>query len=53
MLSPEVLAHIAMAPGSPEVQRMELTAKQFWPPREADVKAGATQSGRENSPPQV
>ena len=43
MLSPEILAHIAMAAGFPEAQRMGLTAKQFWPPREADVKAGATQ----------
>ena len=53
MLSPEVLAHIAMAAGIAEGQRMGLTAKQFWPPREADVKTVATQSGRENSPPQV
>ena len=43
MLSPETLAHIAMAAGFPEAQRIGLTAKQFWPPRDADVKVGAIQ----------
>ena len=37
------MAHIAMVAGFPEAQRIGLTAKQFWPPRDADVKVGAIQ----------
>ena len=32
-----------MAAGWPEAQRMGLTARRFWPARDADVKVGATQ----------